>query len=185
MAWCHQATSLYQSQCWPRSSSPFGITRPQGVKRTHLQIHDWWHIVEHGYNQWCNDLWFPADKDSMKRTSAGLLRCLEHPHVVWWRSRHTWRRIKGKIFGDLATYTCHIIDMNLLELSIWDPCKTTRLNLFICSYDFFSCHIKVNIRMYIGQPQERGLINYQKVPKYCVLLHTTLQNKACTKVPHW
>ena len=28
MAWCHQATSYYLSQCWPRSLSPYGVTRP-------------------------------------------------------------------------------------------------------------------------------------------------------------
>ena len=27
MAWCHQATSHYLSQCWHRSMSPYGITR--------------------------------------------------------------------------------------------------------------------------------------------------------------
>ena len=32
MAWCRQATSHYLSQCWPRSMSPNGVTRPQGVK---------------------------------------------------------------------------------------------------------------------------------------------------------
>ena len=32
MAWCRQATSYYLSQCWPRSLSPYGITRPQWVK---------------------------------------------------------------------------------------------------------------------------------------------------------
>ena len=32
MAWCHQATSHCLSQCWPRSMSPYSITRPQGVK---------------------------------------------------------------------------------------------------------------------------------------------------------
>ena len=31
MAWCHQATSHYLSQCWPRSMPPYGITRPQWV----------------------------------------------------------------------------------------------------------------------------------------------------------
>ena len=31
MAWCHQATSHYLSQCWPCCMSPFGITRPQWV----------------------------------------------------------------------------------------------------------------------------------------------------------
>ena len=29
MAWCHQATSHYLSQYWPRSLSPYGLTRPQ------------------------------------------------------------------------------------------------------------------------------------------------------------
>ena len=27
MAWCHQATSHYPSQCWPRSLSPYNITK--------------------------------------------------------------------------------------------------------------------------------------------------------------
>ena len=34
MAWCRQATSHYLSQCWPRSMSPNGVTRPQCVKKT-------------------------------------------------------------------------------------------------------------------------------------------------------
>ena len=31
MAWCRQATSHYLSQCWPRSMSLYGISRPQWV----------------------------------------------------------------------------------------------------------------------------------------------------------
>ena len=31
MAWCRQATSHYLSQCWLRSMSPYGVTRPQRV----------------------------------------------------------------------------------------------------------------------------------------------------------
>ena len=31
MAWCHEATSHYLSQCLPRSMSPYGTTRPQWV----------------------------------------------------------------------------------------------------------------------------------------------------------
>ena len=31
MAWCHQATSHYLNQCWPRSMSPNDVTRPQWV----------------------------------------------------------------------------------------------------------------------------------------------------------
>ena len=32
MAWCRQATSHYLSQYWPRSLTPYGVTRPQWVK---------------------------------------------------------------------------------------------------------------------------------------------------------
>ena len=32
MSWCCQATSHYMSQCWPRSLSPYDVTRPQWVK---------------------------------------------------------------------------------------------------------------------------------------------------------
>ena len=32
MAWCQQATSHYLSKCWPRSLSPYGVTRPPWVK---------------------------------------------------------------------------------------------------------------------------------------------------------
>ena len=35
MAWCCQATSHYLNQCWPRSPTPYGVTRPQWVK-SHL-----------------------------------------------------------------------------------------------------------------------------------------------------
>ena len=31
MAWRRQTTSHYLSQCWPRSMSPYGVTRPQWV----------------------------------------------------------------------------------------------------------------------------------------------------------
>ena len=32
MAWYCPATSHYQSQCWSRSTSPYGVTRPHWVK---------------------------------------------------------------------------------------------------------------------------------------------------------
>ena len=38
MAWCHQATSHNLSQCWPRSLSPYGVTRPQSVKGMAIPI---------------------------------------------------------------------------------------------------------------------------------------------------
>ena len=61
MAWCHQATSLYLSQCWPRPLSPSGVTKPQWVLNQvpgHIQgIRPWlydqfglfWHWIIWGF----------------------------------------------------------------------------------------------------------------------------------------
>ena len=61
MAWCHQATSHYLSQCWPRFMLPYGVkswanhlTHDQNTRHHsiyHLVFHDkasrenccWWH----------------------------------------------------------------------------------------------------------------------------------------------
>ena len=43
MAWCHQATSCYLSQCWLSSVPPYRINRPQWVNMANhcLQSHSW------------------------------------------------------------------------------------------------------------------------------------------------
>ena len=45
MAWCHQATSHYLSQCWPSSMSPYGVTRPQWVNWCWYVIWFYWEFV--------------------------------------------------------------------------------------------------------------------------------------------
>ena len=42
MAWCHQATSHYLNQCWPRSLPPCDVTRPQWVKIYHYVGQSTW-----------------------------------------------------------------------------------------------------------------------------------------------
>ena len=44
MAWCRQAASHYLSQCWPRSMSPYGDTRPQWVNAVQYTLQ--WHNNE-------------------------------------------------------------------------------------------------------------------------------------------
>ena len=41
MAWCHQATSHYLSQCWPSSMPQYGVTRPQWVNSLALGRFEW------------------------------------------------------------------------------------------------------------------------------------------------
>ena len=47
MAWCRQATSHYLGQCWPRSMSSYGVTRPQWVKC--LLISPSWEWMSHRF----------------------------------------------------------------------------------------------------------------------------------------
>ena len=47
MAWCPQATSHYPNQCWPRSMSPYGISRPQWINWNYRQ-----HIFAFA-SEWC------------------------------------------------------------------------------------------------------------------------------------
>ena len=48
MAWCRQATSHYLSHCWPRSMSPYGITRPQWVKLLIVCLRNFVSVLEQG-----------------------------------------------------------------------------------------------------------------------------------------
>ena len=37
-AWCPQATSHYLSHCWPRSMSPYDVTRSQWINHWHAEL---------------------------------------------------------------------------------------------------------------------------------------------------
>ena len=49
MAWCRQATSHYLSQCWPRSLSPYGVTRSQWVNRYEEDLPLWVERILRGH----------------------------------------------------------------------------------------------------------------------------------------
>ena len=38
MAWCRQATSHYLNQCWPRSLSPYDVTRHNELNESHCNL---------------------------------------------------------------------------------------------------------------------------------------------------
>ena len=46
MAWCRQAASHYLSQCWPRSLSPYGVTRPQWVNFKYMKFKFVWNWIK-------------------------------------------------------------------------------------------------------------------------------------------
>ena len=102
MAWCRQATSHYLSQCWPRSMSPNGVTRPQWVTTpwppTHLSTQMGsemaWNDSCLTWSNWrsCN-----AGAPGQIRTSVGgsmftgCLRMEENVfHLMTWSEWTTW-----------------------------------------------------------------------------------------------
>ena len=50
MAWCRQATSHCLNRCWPRSMSPYGVTRPQCVYLWLIHLNDHVCFVKLSYN---------------------------------------------------------------------------------------------------------------------------------------
>ena len=78
MAWCRQATSHYLSQCWPRSMSPNGVTRPQWVN---IGFRSW-------FVGWRLQAWSNIDLSS--KVSYGIhLRPISQ-EVLKWRSEKNW-----------------------------------------------------------------------------------------------
>ena len=103
MAWCCQATSHYLSQCWPRSLSPYGVTRPQ----------------------WVNSLW-PSNTIWRHRSGSTLAEimacCLTAPshylnqcwclinEVVWHSSESSFRAIAQAVilYNEFENHTFEI-----------------------------------------------------------------------------
>ena len=69
MAWCRQTTGHYLSQCWPRSLSPYGVTRPQLIEA------EWYVSVSQAIFGSDNGLSpvYGANADVLFETNAGVL----------------------------------------------------------------------------------------------------------------
>ena len=57
MAWCRQATSHYLNQFWPRSSTPYGVTRPQWVETQIPLAHLYTYMAKYQMEHYMNKAW--------------------------------------------------------------------------------------------------------------------------------
>ena len=64
MTWCHQLTSHYLNQCWPRSLSPYGITRPQWVNQLYPSTKNF--VALKKKTQTCHDANFVISGDTLE-----------------------------------------------------------------------------------------------------------------------
>ena len=82
MAWCHQATSHNLSQCWPRSLSPYGVTRPQWVNPYPLWLFHWQlKIVLWTHCQRSNPILVDALSESISRIGFS-----DYTDLLWWNN---------------------------------------------------------------------------------------------------
>ena len=114
MAWCHQAASLYLSQCWPRSMSPNGVSRPDWVK-------SWLCIIR------CLTIHLDLDHDlDLSDVGAGHLQTSRHSdgpqwyclcpgfpqHTKWCQSFKCliWPNVTGKLnFIDIISFITFLL----------------------------------------------------------------------------
>ena len=92
MAWCRQATNHYLSQCWPRSLSPYGVTRPQSdwtqrplgdvlimMILKYISATDIWII-----SCWSALSWTPQDFTDDESTLVQVMGwCRVHQAITW------------------------------------------------------------------------------------------------------
>ena len=131
MAWCRKAPNHYLSQCWPRSMSPWGITRPQQVKYDIFMIFCVsWNTENHlpwgrisitcNIGEWRGDMkskffiFFPKNNAAYKElTSAGSYLVINYTSAdLFWSSWHCSKGVhilrhkqNGRhIAGDILKY---------------------------------------------------------------------------------
>ena len=101
MAWCHQATSHYLSQCWPRSLSPYGITRPQWVNTPQLTATDFF----------VRSVPFPKQNISCVLLYVLIKpwhgRLAELPTMFWKYPPITWLEERWNFFCTILCLTLH------------------------------------------------------------------------------
>ena len=96
MAWCHQATSHYLSQCWPRPMSPFDVTRPEWVNSLQPSGAIWRHRTWSTLIQvmaWClmapsyhlNKCWLINHQWSLVAFTWGQVcrKCSRYLSLIW------------------------------------------------------------------------------------------------------
>ena len=111
MAWCRQATNHYLSLCWPRSMSPYGVTKPLWVLTyssypTSLDTIQW-HI--HGIVQDRDDCIVGAlelPQPCAKPSNVARGQYVKHPRIFYYQHtkivshiylwmRHRWHGCSG------------------------------------------------------------------------------------------
>ena len=122
MAWCHQATSHYLSQCWPRSLSSYGVKRPRWVK---LVIFKLISRIDISHISWEIALrWMPQCLTINKSTLVPLMawchQATSHYLIQYWfRLMMLYSAIRPQYINSLSpvdAYTHHWAKSSLVQV---------------------------------------------------------------------
>ena len=138
MAWCHQATSHYLSQCWPRSLSPYGFTRPQWVNVIHYM--DELFNDQKDYNpfvltHWGRVLHICINKLTIIGSDNGLLpdRCQA---IIWTNAEILCIGLLGTNFSEILieilTFSFKKMRLKVSSAKLWPFC----LGLNVGTFDY-------------------------------------------------
>ena len=108
MAWCHQATSHYLSQCWPRLLSSYDVTRPQWVKLLNKQ--PWCPILAMMVRCPCNVM-FRIRMSPVQWQSITKITQKQSQSIVNYTSVNVifnWNSDERKILIGKCIWVCHL-----------------------------------------------------------------------------
>ena len=135
MIWRRQALSYYLRQCWPRSMSPYGVTRPEWI--THEDVIKWKH--------------FPRNWPFVR----GIHRSpVNSPHKGQWRGALMFTLICARIngwvnnreAGDLRRYRPHYDVIVMVRLRMKNaPMKYMTYDVHVLTYWEFSNSVVGNV----------------------------------------
>ena len=145
MTWCHQVTSHYLNQCWPRSMIPYGITRPQWVNALSdmksWQKYHTCYIMCGNINN-CNNLhWQNAEPEEMVMLSwwpslgllwgtisSGLSHCNLLEDWNWKQYSNELQRLEGVLVQGTHFYKNSLTVIN----TIWLESNQTKISQKLC-----------------------------------------------------
>ena len=132
MAWCRQATSHYLSQYWPRSISPYVVTRPQWVKWAAVT----W--LKRGYQYSSISNRYPGDTHC-------LLLCI-YKQSVYQQMFHSIKLLAMKYFYGIKT--AHIVHVRKHDIC-WGQI------ILVPGYVSFACQCCMPV--YCSFPQDKQI----------------------------
>ena len=143
MAWCRQVPSHYLNQCWPRSPTPYGVTRPHWVKMFHVLSSVLYAIItQNGIsvrwpheNRECNSLWRKLPFIATQRR-LGLGLNIKHIKCWNWNTQGL-HSLSGRMSYRQISWSPEVARFDVIMIvSLWNLTSIPAQMLSMCLSNF-------------------------------------------------